>query len=641
MDTGVFRIVFPFAWLFLFSSCILNPLFNEQTRDLLITEKDRDIPLLFYIPLFLSPSSAGTDTDTSTTTDTMGITYGSTSYVFEKGSAITDQVPTITGGNPDGCSVNPALPSGLSLDGSTCTISGTPQEGWSATDHTISVTSGNQSGATVVNLRVREWKQQAYLKASNAEAGDQFGLVVAVNGDTAAVSTIQESSQQTTITNGTGSSSLNTAPDSGAVYVYRRTGNEWAQEAYVKASNCQASDYFGTTIDINGDILVVGAPGEDSWQTFITSESNPDNYESASGAVYVYRRTGNEWAQEAFIKASNAESFDQFGYAVALDGDTIVVSAMYEDSNQTIITNGTGSSNDNSAQYSGAIYVYRKTSGSWTQEAYIKASNAEKDDQFGTSLSVNEDTIAVGARREDSNQTTITNGTGSSSDNSASDTGAIYVYRRTGTTWVQEAYIKASNGEGGDLFGSNVDIHGDTIVVGNYLDDSSQTTITNGTGSSSDNNAAESGAVYVYRRTGSTWTQEAYIKAVNAESKDGFGKSVAISGETLVVGAYREDGVQRTITNGSVISGDNDGANSGAAYVYKRTGTTWVQQAYIKASNADIGDYFGGSVAIDNNTIIASALWEDSGETTITNGSDITNDYSASAAGAAYIFVRE
>ena len=140
-----------------------------------------------------------------------------------------------------------------------------------------------------------------------------------------------------------------------------------------------------------------------------------------------------------------------------------------------------------------------------------------------------------------------------------------------------------------------MDIDGDTIIVGAYYEDSNQTTITNGTTSSSNNSNADSGAAYIYKRTGSTWTQQAYIKAANSDAVDafGYGCGVDLYGDTLVVGAESEDSNQTSITNGSTASSNNSSNESGAAYVYKRSGSTWSQVAYLKASNNDVEDYFG------------------------------------------------
>ncbi|MBK6606964.1 MAG: FG-GAP repeat protein [Leptospiraceae bacterium] len=424
----------------------------------------------------------------------------------------------------------------------------------------------------VINRTGTTWAQEAYIKAPNANAGDQFGWSVSISGDTIAVGVRSEDSNQTTITNGTTASGDNSAADAGAVYVFKRTGTTWAQEAYLKAPNANAGDQFGQLVSISSDTIAVGAIDEDSNQTTITNgtTASVDNSATSSGAVYVFKRTGTTWTQEAYLKAPNAETLDNFGFSVSIFGDTIAVGAHMEDSNQTTITNGTTASTDNSASTSGALYVFKRTGTNWAQEAYLKAPNAEANDFFGGKVSISGDTIAVGANQESSNQTTITNGNTASANNSAPSSGAVYVFKRTGTTWAQEAYIKAPNANGGDSFGYSVSISGDTIAVGARNESSNQTTITNGTTASADNSATNSGAAYVFKRTGTTWAQEAYIKAPNAEANDWFGFPVSISGDTIAVGAMQEDSNQTTITNGTTASADNSASSSGAVYVYRK-----------------------------------------------------------------------
>ena len=278
-----------------------------------------------------------------------------------------------------------------------------------------------------------------------------------------------------------------------------------------------------------------------------------------------------EWAQEAYIKASNNDAGDGFGYSVSLDVDTLAVGANLEDSNETTITNGTTpGSSDNSSADSGAVYVFKRTGNSWAQEAYIKAANSGAGDDFGYTVSLNGDTLVVGAYEEDSNQNTITNGTTATTDNSTGGSGAAYVYKRTGASCAQEAFIKASNAGGGDWFGWSISINGDTLAVGASDEDSSQNFITNGTTSSADDSAGFAGAVFVYKRTGVSWVQEAYIKASNSGSSDSFGYTISLDLDTLAVGTPSEDSNQTTITNGSSASTDNSNPSSGAVYVYKR-----------------------------------------------------------------------
>ena len=452
---------------------------------------------------------------------------------------------------------------------------------------------------------VPAFNQQAYLKVDNGGAGDDLGNAVAVDGDTAVVGAPQE--------NGF----------TGAAYVFVRTGTNWTQQAYLKANNSEAGDRFGWAAAISGDTIVVGAFRESSAANTVDGDGN-DNSAPEAGAAYVFVRTGANWSQQAYLKANNSGAGDHFGWAVAISGNTIVVGAYLESSAANTV-DGDGSSN--SALNAGAAYVFVRTGANWSQQAYLKANNSEAGDFFGSAVAVSGDTIVVSALYEDSVANTI-NGDGS--DNSALNAGAAYVFVRTGTTWTQQAYLKANNNGTNDAFGFSVAISGDTIVVGARYEDSVANTI-NGDGS--DNSALDAGAAYIFVRTGTTWTQQAYLKADNAGEDDQFGYAVAISGDKIVVGAPYEDSTANTI-NGD--GSDNSALNAGAAYVFVRTGATWAEQAYLKADNADAGDFFGFSVAASGDTIVVGAPYEDSVANTI--GGD-GSDNSAPEAGAAYIFV--
>ena len=477
--------------------------------------------------------------------------------------------------------------------------------------------------------------QQAYLKASNTDAGDHFGHSVAVSGDTVVVGANFEDSSATGVN---GDQSDNSATVSGAVYVFVRNGTTWTQQAYLKASNAGQWNYFGHAVAVSGNTIVVGAYSEKS--TAIGVNGNQSQTEFTFGAAYVFVRSGTNWTQEAYLKASNTGNADQFGYAVAVSGNTIVVGAYGEDSGARGVN---GSQSSNSAEDSGAAYVFVRSGTNWTQQAYLKASNTggplpgeSIGDGFGWSVAVSGDTVLVGAPYEDSNATGVN---GNQSNNSAYSSGAAYVFVRTGTNWTQQAYLKASNTGGGvlavsdgDSFGTTVSASGDTVVVGAPYEDSNATGVN---GSQISNSAGDSGAAYVFVRTGTNWTQQAYLKASNTEGEDWFGFSVAVSGDTVVVGAFPEDS-NATGVNGN--QSDNSAGGSGAAYVFVRTGTNWSQQAYLKASNTDGGDQFGFSVAMSGDTVVAGAGgWGgEASNATGVNGNQ--SDNSAANSGAAYIF---
>ncbi|MCF6193372.1 MAG: FG-GAP repeat protein, partial [Kangiellaceae bacterium] len=416
---------------------------------------------------------------------------------------------------------------------------------------------------------------------------------------------------------------------SGAVYVFTRIANSWTQQAYIKASNAGAGDQFGFSVTLSGDTLAVGAWGEASTSTGIGGDES-NNDADGSGAVYVFTRSASSWTQQAYIKASNTALFDFFGWSVALDGNTLAVGAYRERSNSTGIG---GDETNNDANGSGAGYVFTRSGNTWAQQAYIKASNSfgggpnGSGDNFGFSIALSGNTLAVGAIREASNATGIG---GNEFNNDAFASGAVYVFARSGSNWAQQAYIKASNTEEFDTFGDSVALDGDTLVVGARNEDSNSTGIG---GDESNNDADDSGAVYVFTRSASSWIQQAYIKPSNTGQLDSFGFSVALNGDTLAVGAYNEDSGATGI--GGDESNDTGNLNSGAVYLFTLSGSSWTQQAYIKASNTDADDRFGIRVALSDGTLAVGASGEGSNSTGIDGGQ---GDDSIDDAGATYVF---
>jgi hypothetical protein len=475
--------------------------------------------------------------------------------------------------------------------------------------------------------------QQAYLKASNTDAGDLFGgfnrmviragLGVAASGDTVVVGASGEDSAATGVNGNQGDDSVTSA---GAAYVFVRSGGGWSQQAYLKASNTDAGDRFGWSVAVSGDTVVVGAQSEHSAATGVNG-NQADNSADGAGAAYVFVRSGGTWSQQAYLKASNTDENDAFGGSVAVSGDTIVVGASSEDSSATGVN---GNQSDDSVRSAGAAYVFVRSGGAWSQQAYLKASNTDEvDEVFGNSVAVSGDTVIVGAWQERSAATGVN---GNQSDNSAFGAGAAYVFVRSGGAWDQQAYLKASNTDARDVFGWSVAVSGDTVVVGARHEDSVATGVN---GDQGENSADGAGAAYVFVRSGGAWSQQAYLKASNTDALDWFGGSVAVSGDTIVVGAHREDSKP---TGVNADQSDNSAFNAGAAYVFTRSGADWSQQAYLKAADAGAGDFFGGSVAVSGNTAVVGAPHEDSVATGV-NGDE--SDDSASRAGAAYVFELE
>jgi hypothetical protein len=223
--------------------------------------------------------------------------------------------------------------------------------------------------------------------------------------------------------------------------------------------------------------VVVGAPFEDS----SVGSGGMNNSQYNSGAAYVFTRSIGVWSHQALIKATYAEEFDYFGTSVAITGETLVVGAPQEDSKVTI---GEG---DNSITDSGAAYVFTRSDGIWTQQAFLKANYAGMNDLFATSLAISGDTLVVGAIGEDSNTSD------SEIDNSAFDAGAAYIFTRSNGIWNQQSFLKASNAEANDKLGTSVAISGDTVVAGAPFENSSAS------GGEADNSAASAGAAYVWQ----------------------------------------------------------------------------------------------------------------------------------------------
>jgi trimeric autotransporter adhesin len=468
----------------------------------------------------------------------------------------------------------------LAADGATLAV-GAPREDSDATG-IEGIGSNNpalNSGAVYVfTLAGGVWSQQAYIKASNTGAGDLFGWSIALsaNGDTLAVGAPSEDSDAT----GThelphGAEDNDDAPNSGAVYVFTRSGGTWTQQAYVKASNTGQNDQFGVSAALSGDgdTLAVGATAEDSDATGVFpdlphgAEDNDDA--PSSGAAYVFTRTGGTWTQQAYVKASNTGQNDQFGISAALsgDGDTLAVGANFEDSDATGVFPDLPHDveNNDDALNGGAVYVFTRTSGAWSQQVYVKASNTSAGDRFGESIALSDDgdVLAVGALQEDSDATGIN---GDEDNGDAPNSGAVYVFTRDGIAWSQQAFVKASNTGANDRFGHSVTLSadGETLAVGANQEDSNALGIN---GDEDNDDASTSGAAYVYTRTGNAWSQQAYVKASNTGTNDEFGYSIAISanGDTLAVGARTEAG------NATGLDGDqdnDDAIDSGALFLY-------------------------------------------------------------------------
>jgi trimeric autotransporter adhesin len=460
-----------------------------------------------------------------------------------------------------------------------------------------------------------------FIKPSNTRSNLSFGYAVAVSGDTMAVGAPGENSGATGVNGNQGDTS---AADSGAVYVYQRAGGKWGQIAYLKASNSRADAAFGKSVALSGDALIVGAPDEKSAATGVGGNQS-DTSATGSGAAYVFRRAGGTWMQEAYLKASNTRIAAVFGTSVAIDGDTAAVGAVSESSNATGVN---GNQADSSLNGAGAVYVFVRSGGAWSQQAYVKASNtrgAALGPRFGISVSISGDRLAVGSDGETSGATGIN---GDATDTSADHAGAVYVFKRTASTWAQEAYIKASNARAQMYFGTSISLRDDKLAVGAPFESSSSTGVG---GNQSDTSASQSGAVYMFSVAAGKWTQEAYVKATNTRKGARFGWSVALAEASLAVGSPAES------SNATGVNGDPSNsslAGAGAVYLYRRSsGGTWTAATYAKAATVGAAQ-FGWSLGFTNDTMVAGAPVD----TSNAKGVNGTSTDTLLFAGAAYAF---
>jgi hypothetical protein len=402
-------------------------------------------------------------------------------YIFVRtGNTWTQEAilktPVISNGGAFGSSVS------LSADGNTL-AAGAPYDDLLLDGGLIT----NAGAAYVFTRSLGVWTQQTKLKATNAAVEDFFGNAISISANGGRVA-IGAWYQDGIAVPSPDAGSAN----AGAVYVFTRISQTWVQEAFLKASNAGADDYFGFSLSLSGDgnSLVVGAYNEDS------IISNPaDNSLGNSGAAYVFDGTSG-WVQRVILKAPNADIADQFGYAVSTNGlgDTIVIGAPIERSNARGVN---GNQSDNSSGASGAAYVFQKTAGSWTQQTptYLKASHNGDLDQFGHSVAISSlgTKIAVGAYYERSASAGIN---GNDADRSAVAAGAVYTFKRDPTVWVPGFYVKASNPEANDWFGETLSMsaNGDTLAVGAHQEDGAA----RGINGSQANGSDASGAVYLY-----------------------------------------------------------------------------------------------------------------------------------------------
>ncbi|MEW6743888.1 MAG: hypothetical protein AB1486_14130 [Planctomycetota bacterium] len=369
---------------------------------------------------------------------------------------------------------------------------------------------------------------QGKIVAGDAAPGDRFGHYVSLDENVAVV--------------GADMSDINGHPDAGAAYVYRLGSEGWAQEAKLTEPVPVTNNLFGK-VSVSDNVIAVG-----------TYRDGHGNY---SGLVYLFRHDGTSWDHEDTLET--VATADGFGDPPCLDGNLLVVAATLDDA-------GGPADTDKGAAH---VFRYDETSTSWAEEAMLVATDAQPGDRFATWVSIKNDIIVAGAEGDESWR------------------GSAYVFRydSTSTNWVQEEKLVASDATygDGDRFGNCVSTDGEVVVVGAPWDDE---------------NGEDSGAVYVYRRHGSSWVEESKLTAPDATAGDRLGFAVSVKQDVVFAGAWGRD---------------DHGEDSGSVYVYTYDGTSWTVDI-LKILPSDCGhtnDLFGYAVSYDGANLLVGAPYDD------------------------------
>lgn len=320
------------------------------------------------------------------------------------------------------------------------------------------------------------------------------------------------------------------------------------EQAKLMASDAQDNDRFGGSVSISGDYAIVGATLD-------------DNNGSYYGAAFIYKRSNGTWMQQTKLTSSDSEPLYGYGFSVAISGDYAIV----------------GSPNESEATYrAGAAYIYKRVNESWVLQSKISALGAQANKNFGYSVSISGDYAVVGAQLD---------------NHAGVFSGSAYIFKRNGNSWYEQTKLVADDANQQSYFGTSVSISGDRAIIGSALDD---------------DNEEDSGSAYIFIRSGNNWFQYEKIRASDPEEGDRFGYSVSISGDYAVVGAYRDD---------------DNGKNSGSAYIFEKSGLFWREEAKLTPSDLNAFSLFGHSVSISGTNAVVGA-------------------YRNSPGGSAYLYVR-
>jgi hypothetical protein len=356
--------------------------------------------------------------------------------------------------------------------------------------------------------------------ASDGFTDDYFGWAYSISNDDLLISAIH---------NHTG------IREAGFVYHFRHDGSNWVEMEKLSASDPEVFDRFGWAVAISGDQALISSLGDDD-----------KGFEA--GAVYHLVHDGERWNEHAKFYARDTDPFDFFGYEISISGDYALISAMLD---------------DEGGVDAGAAYVFHLEGTEWIERAKLIPNDAQAGDNFGTAVILAGNYAFVGSLAD------------------ADYTGSVYVFHRNGSAWTQEAKLVASDASPYSHFGRSLAVYRDRIVVGApYHDDE----------------GADDGAVYVFRREDTTWIEEAKLLSSDRQLGDHFGRSVAIYDEYVMVGVSRDDDL---------------GDDAGSAYLFKRDGTAWTEQFKILPSDGVERDHFGRLVLLAEGFALVASTFDD------------------------------
>ncbi|HMN46684.1 MAG TPA: Calx-beta domain-containing protein [Povalibacter sp.] len=477
-------------------------------------------------------------------------------------------------------------------------------ENWATATYAIDAcNAGGCTRSNVMPIAGLSTSLITYVKASNSSDYSYFGREVALSadGNTLAIGAPGDNSAATGIggneVDDCNDDATNCAYSSGAVYVYTRTGSSWSAATYIKASNAASGNQFGSSISLSadGNTLAVGAEGHDSWR----------------GAAYLFTRNGGTWQEAALIQAADGVTNDSFGISLSLnpEGSMLAVGASWHAVGAT--------------SYAGAVYVYSRNGASWDQATKLTHPNPVQSAEFGEHLALagtaGAPVLALGSPYDslDAGSPPVT----------LQSAGSVFVFRPSGSTWTSTRIVNPSPNAWA-YFGMEVTLSADGSTLA--LLDGGNLTPAN----PADPTLYSPGIVHVYASDGTSWTSQAQIIAPNATDYMAFGRSLALNsdGTLLAVGAPSEDG------SASGLDGVPDDAlqNSGAVFVFDRSGTEWSAKRYVKAPSARFNHYFGAPIALsDDGKTLAIGSPQDSTDADNING-DPFDDCASAATNCAY-----